>query len=358
MKNIQETITKKATPEEILYSELNNVALEIGSKLDAAKPARENYDHSQNNWASEISHPCLKHLVHCRLDWRKRQPIELDGRWRVDEGKRIEWEIKKILGDIGYEITKSQRKYSTDDPGLEKFKALKITCKIDGVSPLNKELPPPFEGLREIPVEIKSVNPNYWNSTKTIEDINRHSKFWIRKMTSQLNIGIVLSRRPGGLLIIVTFGKKPRIIPMLFDSELWEYDSRRARKVNAHIKAGTYPAPMPFDATICGMCDFNHICTPLKTTDYLEIPDINEIELQTYLELKDWHNKYVEMKEELIGNKKKPGKYFGKKAIVGEIEISTRNYMKKVHKIPPEVKQKYYVHDEEVTITAIERIAK
>lgn len=355
MKEMQKTNSAKATPEDFLYSKLNEVAAEMGAKLDAARPAREPYDHSLNNWASEVPHPCLKNLVHCRVDWRKRQPMGIDGRWRVAEGTRIEWEVTKWLGDIGFELTQSQRRFCTDDPGMEEYRDLHISCKIDGASPMNGKLPEPFSRLKEIPVEIKTVNPNYWNSTKTIEDINRHPKFWIKKMTGQLNIGIVLSRSPGGLLIIATFGKKPRILPMLFSQDLWDRDQATARKVNAHVEAGTYPEPMPFDATVCGMCDFNHICQPIRPTKMTQIDPLDIFKLEQYLEFKDQKKKFDELHAELIGSKSKPGKYHGQDGVIEDIEISTTYQTRKSYKIPPEEKEKFYVGDDEVTVTKIER---
>lgn len=351
-------IEKPDTNEELLYLKLNEIATEISAKLDDERKPWPPSDHSLNNWSSEIHHPCLKNLVHCRVDWQQRQSIDIDGMWRVAEGIDKEWFIKKWLGNIGYELSQSQRRYSTDDVGMEKYKHLHISGKIDGLCPLKKKLPEPFSRLREIPAEIKTVGPHFWNSTETIEDIKTHSKHWIQKYPSQLNNYLVMGNAPGGFLIIVTFGKKPRILPMLFDEDLWEYDRRRVEKVNAHVDAKTYPEPMPFDPTICGMCDFNHICTPLKSTGIIEIPEVNEIELQMYLELKDQAVEFNKMHKELVGNNDKPGKYYGKSGFVGDVEIKTKHSPRsKFPGIPKEVKEPYR---EEYTLiqTTIERICK
>lgn len=356
--SLQELIAKNADSGQALNSALGEVAAEMTAKLDAERPAREPSNHSQNNWASEIHHPCLKNLVHCRIDWKQRQPMDINGRWRVEEGNDIEWKVKKWLGNIGYELSESQRYFSTDDVGMKKFKHLHISGKIDGLNPLKKELPEPFMSLKEVPAEIKSVNPNFWNSMQTIEDIKRHSKFWLNKIPSQLNTYLVFMGLPGGFIILATFGKRPRILPMLFDAELWEYDSRRVEKVNKHVEAGTYPEPMPFDATICGMCDFNHLCAPLKATTHIEIEGIDQMELEFYLELKDWHDKYTKTRAELIGTKDKPGKYHGKDAIIEDIEIKTRRHEKKKYDIPKEKKEEFFIGKEEVVITTIDRIAK
>jgi len=358
MSQAQEITTEKTGQKEMLLSGMNEVASEMVQKLDAAKRPWGPSDHSQFNWASEIHHPCLKNLVHCRVDWGLRQPINAEGMWRIEEGIRIEWEAKKELGNIGYEITQSQRKFKTNDPELKRFSRFWISGKIDGMSPLKKRLPEPFSHLREVPIEVKSVNPNYWNSMKTLEDIKRHSKFWISKIPSQLNIYLAFMGLPGGFLIIATFGKRPRIIPMLFDEELWEHDTTTARKVNKHVRAGTYPEPIPYDATICGMCDFNHICTPLRTTKMSQVSGNDEMELEFFLELKEWNMKYEQEKKRLIGTEKEPGKWWGKDAVVGDISVNTKKQQRKTYDIPTEEKEKFRGEDKEVVITKIERVGK
>lgn len=341
---------------EKLLQELTEVAAEMGAKMDAERQPWPPSDHSRYNWASEYHHPCKKNLVHCRLDWQERQQMDVRGRWRTDEGMSKEWDVKKWLGTAGYEITRSQEKFNTDMKGLEKYKSLRISGKIDGASPLNRKFSPPFEHLREVPAEVKTVSPHYWNSTKTIEDLKRHPKFWIQKIPSQLNTYMVFMRKPVGLLIIATFGMKPRIIPMLFDFDLWERDSIMARSVNYYVRMKKYPEPMPFDPTTCGLCSFDHICKPLHSTGLVEISAINQIELEMYLELKEQRDEFNREKARLIGTKEKPGIYHGKNALQDDIEIKTIKYPQKQYKYSDDVKEKHRVDDIEVVKTTIERI--
>ncbi len=345
-----------------LYLGLNNLALEISSKLDAERREWEPRNHMRYNWASEYHHPCKKYLVHCRLDWATRQGIDIDGRWRVEEGNDKEWAVKKWLGDIGFEITRSQSYWNTDDKDLREHKALQISGKIDGMVATNGKLPGAFQNVREIPVEVKTTSPHFWDSTKTIDDIKRHSKFWISKIPSQLNTYLVFTHSPGGLLIICTFGKRPRILPMLFDQDLWDRDSAYVRSVNSYVRKKEYPPPMPFDPTICGMCDFDHLCTPLKTTKIIEITAIDEIELELYLELKEGKKAFDDIHARLIGKEDKPGKYRGKDALAGTIEIKTTSYPKKVFEIPNDIlevlQRKYRGKDKTIIKTVIQRIKK
>ncbi len=342
---------------EILLQELTEVAAEMGAKMDAERQPWSPSDHSRYNWASEYHHPCKKYLVHCRLDWEQRQQIDVRGRWRTDEGMSKEWEVKKWLGSVGYEITRSQEKFNTDMKGLKQYKSLRISGKIDGASPLNRKFSPPFEHLREVPAEVKTVSPHYWESTKTIEDLKRHPKFWIQKIPSQLNTYMVFMRKPVGLLIIATFGMKPRILPMLFDFDLWERDSIMARSVNYYVRRKKYPEPMPFDPTTCGLCSFDHICKPLYSTGLVEISAINHMELEMYLELKDQRDEFNKEKARLIGTKEKPGIYRGKNALSDDIEIKTIKYPQKQYEYSDDVKEKHRVDDTIVVKTTIERIS-
>lgn len=359
MTAVEKELRQQPDLNEKLYAILNETAGEIAAKLDAERQGRrEPADHSLYNWASEIHHPCRKFLVHCRLDWRERQLMGLDGEWRVQEGRDKEWLIKRWMGDIGFELKQTERKFKTDDPGLKKFKNLRISGRIDGLISLNIELPEPFSRFKELPAEIKTISPHDWKSTETVEDIKKHSKFWINKIPSQLNTYFIFKGWPGGFLILATFGKKPRILPMLFDPDLWDRDKAAIRSVNKHVKTGTYPDTIPFDATVCGLCDFDHICQPLRTTGITELKDIDEVKLEFYLELKEWKDRFMEMHKELIGTMEKPGKYFGKEAFISDIAIKTQRSMRKKYPgIPLEVK-KPFEQEYELIQTTIERIGQ
>jgi CRISPR/Cas system-associated exonuclease Cas4 (RecB family) len=345
-------------PNEALLSTLTEVAAEMSAKLDAERAPWEPSDHSRSNWAREIGHPCKKHLVHCRVDWRQKQPIDTDGIWRVEEGLRIEWEVKKWLGNIGYEVTKSQRKFTSEDPGMEEFAGLCLSGKIDGMSPLHRKLPDPFSKLREVPIEVKTVNPNYWDSTQTLDAVKHHRAYWIAMIPDQLNVYLKFSRAPGGILVLVTFGKKPRFLPMLFDPDLWARTEATCLEVNRHVKAKTYPQPIPYDPSACGMCDFNHICQPVKTTTMTEIAPSEIFILREYLERKEARDRFEELHATLIGNGKKPGRYHGKEGIIEDIVIKTERQARKTYEVPKDVKEKFRGPDSEVIITTIERMDK
>ncbi|OGD09389.1 MAG: hypothetical protein A2Y86_05240 [Candidatus Aminicenantes bacterium RBG_13_62_12] len=333
------------------------VASEIGANLDDEREdKRPPRDHSKTNWASEIGHPCKKHLVHCRLDWREKKPMDLDGGYRVEEGNRAEWWMKKALGDVGFEIQGTQEYFRIPDA--------EIAGKIDGRLPLKRQIPG-FPDKRTVACEIKSINPRYWDTVRTVEDMAGHRSWWIRGYPSQLNSALFYFKDPFGFFILTTFGKRPRILPVIFDEARMEGDLAKAYDVNAHAAAGTYPEPIPYDPQICGMCDFAHLCQPPRATEMREIPAGEVPILHQYVELEEWHERYLEARATLIGTAEKPGRYYGANAIVEDIQISSATQRRTFYPgVPEETKkeikklQEPYAEKRELTITTIERIGQ
>ena len=319
-------------PEAKIYGGLCLLAAEIGAKLDnAIAEDHDPWDHSKSNWASEIGHPCALNLTFKRTRWKEERRMDLDGLWRVKEGQDQEKRTRALLDGVGFTLVKAQTRVELAD--------ILVTGKIDGMIETPAKYQRFFEGIREIPVEVKSINPIYWDGTRTIWDIKNHPKFWIRKHTTQLNIYLVGHRLPGGLLILKTFGRRPRIMPMVFDPDLFARDKAMAEAVNRHVAAGTFPAPIPYEPDTCSMCGFNAICRPIRTSEFIALEQSETVLLEYYLELQDAAKKakkdFDEIKEKLVGDDEKPGKYYGQNGIINDIEIQTKITKKKKIDLTP-----------------------
>lgn len=336
---------EKRKPGSAFYGALCRLAAEVGAKMDAAiHEDHEPWDHSASNWASEIGHPCLLNLVLKRTRWKEERRMDLDGEWRVKEGQDQEKRTKALLDEIGFTLVKAQARVT-----LEEFK---ITGKIDGMIETPDRWRKTFSGIRELPVEIKSINPIYWATTRTIWEVKNHPKFWIRKHASQLNFYFAGHKLPGGLLILKTFGQRPRIMPMMLDQDLLDHDTGRAAQVNRHVEAKTLPAPIPYEDDACEMCGFNHICKPLHASKFSPVERSETVELELFLELQEIFKKakgdFEEIKKKLIGDEEKPGRYFGKNGLVLDIEIKTQEQNRKECKIPEKEKEQIDLQIEEI----------
>jgi CRISPR/Cas system-associated exonuclease Cas4 (RecB family) len=356
--DIRESLAgKSVTDEAKLLSALGEIGAEIEQRLDDSllhERDRSPYPHDEWNWASEIHHPCLKNLVHARRDWREKRAPDIEALWRFLEGNEMERRIKGRLSSVGFELVESQRSFS--------LARERIRGKIDGLAPANRPLPAPHDKIRIVPGEIKSISPQFWDSTETIADIRQHRGWWIRGYPSQLNLYCYMAGLPGGLLILGTFGKRPRVLPMVLDYELLEDDLVRAEKVNGHMAAGMYPEPSPWDPSVCGMCGFAHLCEPLRATNFQELKSEDVPLLQYYLELKEQKKKFDDLHKTLVGTGEKPGRYHGWDAIVEGIEISTRTQMRTAFETSEEIDKRIdelkapFATKKPVVITTIESV--
>jgi len=343
----EEILGRAPAEEAALFHELNEIGSEIVQRLDDERQdKREPRDRSDINYASELGHPCAKHLVYARLNWKEREPMDVDGAYRVEEGNRAEWWLTKDLGDIGFKVNEAQRSFGIPE--------LQLRGRVDGLLPLNRVVKS-ASSFAQVPVEMKTINPNYWETTRTVEAIRRHRGWWIRGYPSQLNAYLYASSTPFGFFILKTFGKKPRVLPMIKNPDLWSADVAKLQLVNAHVAAGTYPEPIPFEDQVCGMCDWAHLCQPLRATGFQTVDPFDEPLLEEYLELKKWSKRFEEAKAGLIGTKDKPGKYWGINGVLLDIVISSRTQQRTMYDVPADVKAPFG-RKQDVNITTIERI--
>ena len=181
--------------------------------------------------------------------------------------------------------------------------------------------------IRQIlPIEITTVQPWYWDSTRTIEEVKRHAKWWIKRKPHQLNNYFLMQSLPGGILIIKTFGKRPRLLPMLLDYEMGERDIKMCECVNKHVAEDTLPERIPYDPVVCGMCSFSHICGAIKPADLTEVPPELIADLKRLVELQPIVEEYRELKARLIGDSEMPGFFRGKNVYYDGITIKSNRY--------------------------------
>lgn len=314
---------------ELTVQQLREIAYDIGNRMEATVQRKLEKTggprpHDAANWASEVDHPCERFLVYARTHWRERKQKDIRVQARLDAGIAMEDEVEEQLRRCGYKVKLQQ--YSTS---WEKYQ---LRGRIDGfiVGP----------DKRSWPMEITSVMPWYWESTRSIEAVKNHAKHWIRRKVGQLNIYLLLENQEGGFLVIGSFGKLPRVLPMLLDYDMAEEHIQKCIRVNEHVASGTLPPRIEYTSDVCGLCDFEHICQPLQYVSNLqEITPEDYKDLQRYLELQEAVDEYKALERKLVGTKDAPGRFYGANAIHHDVEISTRTWKTKVLDLPPAVRQ-------------------
>ena len=333
-----------AKPDEYLLGELTAAASAMEMAIDDLFERRGPSNHEASNWASEVGHPCMRNLAYCRLNWRERSPLDTDALYRVEAGSEEETKIKHKLERAGFEVIMAQEHFTWPE--------YKISGRIDG------KVGAPVMGKKAYyPIEVKMINPRFWDNLKTVDDVRTSRNWWIRKYVSQLNLYLFMDNSEGGFLVLCCPGKRPRILPMLPNYDLADADLAKARIVNKHVDAGTLPEPMPYDPSVCLMCDFFHLCQPLEAmnTKMVGIDPADEPLLENYIMLKEWNERYEDAKAALIGTKEKPGKYYGLNGIAGDIAITTAIQQRTFYSVPEDIK-KPFAEKREITITKIERV--
>lgn len=296
-----------------LKQKLRNLANEISNSLDATiqekaeakEKKRGPTDHSKANWASEVHHPCDRFLTYCRLHWPERKPKPIESLYRFEEGNIKEDFVEDRLKREGFRLILQEKRLTWDE--------YEISGRADGIMQ--------FEG-HELPVEIKSISPWFWDTTRTIQQITEHPKFWINKITSQLNLYELFHGQPAGFLVLATFGKAFRILPHLLDLELGEYDIQTCERVNAAVKRGDLLPPIKYASDVCGLCDFEHICQPVKFTEMTEATEDQARDVLRVLELEPLKREYDRLWKSLFGSKAEPGPFYKKQAFFEDVEVS------------------------------------
>lgn len=207
-----------------------------------------------SNWASRIGHPCMRYLVHSRLDWDKTPKISVEKKMMFDLGHVLEQHVAKIyLEKAGYKIVEMDRAVQDEPSGL--LRRVKLHGKLDFVC----QDPNGWE----FPVECKGVHPNTWNAVDSIEDLLFAKHVWTRQYPGQLMVYLLGKAYPIGMFIMINkVTAEPKHIWLHQDYTYAEELIQKAEKVNAFVDAGTYPDRINYDESICGRCDFAEVCLP------------------------------------------------------------------------------------------------
>jgi hypothetical protein len=305
--------------------DLQEICYQITNKMDHSRSKGRTASRKISNWASELDHPCLRFLVYSRVNWKDRKLPSTETEYIFEEGKDGEKKLRSMIEAEGYEIVMDQQYFD--------WTKYQISGRTDGF--LEFEIPDHnFKG--RAPLEIKTVAPYLFKLMTSIEEIKESKSYWMRKAISQLNIYMLMAGYEYGFLAIKTYRLRPRILPMLVDYELGEKCIKKCEEVNHYVAKGILPDRMNYDPAICGLCDFDHKCAPVKITKYPD--EIDEEVVKELLFFKKWNGIGTTWKKTAEALRKR---LKGVNAIVEGVEISSNDYETTVYDYPEEHKQIY-----------------
>lgn len=253
----------------------------------AFEDRRREYSAATSNWASILGGSCLRQMYLVRVG-ADRKPHSARTMAIFHSGNMIEADtINFMRAEMEIDWIRSQEAAPKTN--------LNIGSRIDGG----------LKGARQHdePVvigEVKRLNQHEWRKVtdcdpQGIHDLLTKCSWWARKYPYQLSAYINLYEESGGILIL----REPssgwaKFVPMErgspIDVKLWKEIQTRAKYINACVEAKDCPEPIPYDSSICGMCDFNSVsCFPEHQHEGIEVlthPDVLTAAAE-YLELRD-----------------------------------------------------------------------
>jgi len=219
----------------------------------------------RSNRASQLGHPCERHLVYWRLNWEQAKLPSVETLFLWEGGRAIEQLALSRLQEAGFTILQQQRDFEDKNTG--------ITGHIDGM------LCDPDEPTILYPIEIKGINQFDWEKINTPEDMLASDKPWMQAYPAQLQLYLYLSNHEEGLFYIVNkTSLQGKDIWMTLDYAYVEKLLQKAERINQYVAEGKYPDRIEYDENICGRCPFLHLCLPDVIYDPLALLDDEVIE--------------------------------------------------------------------------------
>ena len=239
----------------------------------------------RNSILSDISE-CDRQMVYSVLEWEKKPLAGPDLQARFEAGKGFERDVVRELLDLGFDFEKSQLPVQIKNRNGE----IIATGKIDGMIK--------FEGV-SIPVEIKSMHPQVFQTIKSAEDFQK--KPYLRKYTRQLQTYMLGNSCEWGLFIVGDLLGNWKLLPIALDYGEAEAILQRLERVHEAIKKKEYPNRIVYDQSICGKCPFSTICLQDVVNTEAEFVDSVEMDsqIERHEELKPLASEYDSIHENL-----------------------------------------------------------
>lgn len=203
-----------------------------------------------SNWASKLGHVCERHLYYMRNDWDKAEQRDWKGVGL--RGNLIaDWWKRYMMGK-GFNCIHDQMPLSKEL--REKYQ---ISGKIDGRIG--------WAGIAPVLYEFKTMMEYTFKTVNSYLDIVNSRVPYIRMYAAQIQVYLYDNNEEAGLFILCNpITLEWKAIPVLLDRAYCEWLLAKAERINAAFGDKNAPDRIPYEAGICGKCQFAHICLPGK----------------------------------------------------------------------------------------------
>jgi len=315
-------------------------------KMDEIRMSKRSANKHKSNWASNLHHPCIRFHYYNRMHGDERRFDDAELLYRFEEGNDTERIVIRMFNEIGIDVILSQQyftwaKYHIGGK-IDGMVYVPIRMKTAGTS-LSTLTPEAFdEKPMKFPLEIKSISPYFWDSTRTIDEIRNHISIWMQKIVYQLNAYMLMSDKEAGFLVLKSFGKRPRILVMELDYSIAEICVKRAEEINHHVDNKILPARIPYSKDFCGNCGYDFKCQPVRPSGV-----VTTLPTETMMLLERWGETVDIGKEHSKLDKKLKAEFRDiEEIIVPGFEITGKAGKRKGYDIPAEIKSQFETYSD------------
>lgn len=285
-------------------------------------------------WASQIPE-CARQGVYEFTAWNDKKLWGPDVQARINVGHYVEDatidELKAIGKVAGFQVVDQQAKLQ-----LEGGIHAKTDCRLE----VNAT-------RRRYVFEIKKVSAFQFEKIRDgVEGLEDLLGIWfMRKYVRQLMANMVGHNDDRGLFLLVCPDSGAwKIIPVALDRVEAEFSIAMAKTITAHVKAGTLPDRIDFDAETCGKCAFLAVCLPdVHNAPKVKFVDDGDLaaELEELKRLEPFKRQYDALWKKVKGLMQGVGETLN----VGRFALYNKTSLTTKYKVPDEVKARYAVKE-------------
>lgn len=291
------------------------------------------------NTASELGFECLRYQVARRIKGDMRQRAGLSMARSFFLGTVLESPIIDLLRQAGFKV------FQDPSTVFYEWQKYRIKGRTDG----KIEMEVGGE-KRVLPLEVKTCSQRTWAAVmrayESGEPLWRTEQVWLRKWPAQLTIYMLLTGSEVGEWVFLNKESGELMFWMLpLDYEYAERLIKLAEETNRWVDRGELPEAVRTEW--CAKCDFRDtLC--FVGEDFgkgveLVVDEQVEDEVARLVELEDKVKEYEALKSKLIGSGSRPGLFYGRSVVVGDVMITAKERKMTKYEVPEEVRNKYRV---------------